>query len=67
MDGIVAETKEQEAMNIQYDDFIRTTDERHVKVVQKIFKKFYDQGDIYKSAYEGDYCAECEASGRRPS
>ncbi len=62
VDGIVAETKELwKLMNIQYDDFIRTTDERHVKVVQKIFKKFYDQGDIYKSAYEGDYCAECEA------
>ena len=44
-------------MNIEYDDFIRTTDERHVKIVQKIFRQFYDQGDIYKSEYEGQYCA----------
>ena len=48
-------------MNIEYDDFIRTTDERHVKAVQKIFKQFYEQGDIYKSSYEGQYCAECES------
>ncbi|MDD6882567.1 MAG: methionine--tRNA ligase [Eubacteriales bacterium] len=62
VDKIVAETKDLwKLMNIEYDDFIRTTDDRHVKAVQKIFKKFYDQGDIYKSAYEGQYCAECEA------
>ena len=62
VDKIVAETKELwKLMNIEYDDFIRTTDERHEKVVQKIFKQFYDQGDIYKSEYEGQYCAECEA------
>ena len=62
VDGIVADTKELwKLMDVSYDDFIRTTDERHVRVVQKIFKKFYDQGDIYKSEYEGDYCAQCEA------
>ena len=62
VDKIVGETKELwKLMDIQYDDFIRTTDERHEKTVQKIFKKFYDQGDIYKSEYEGQYCAECEA------
>ena len=49
------------AMGIEYDDFIRTTDERHEKAVQKIFKQFYDQGDIYKSEYEGLYCTPCEA------
>ena len=62
VDKIVAETKELwKLMDIQYDDFIRTTDERHVKIVQKIFRQFYDQGDIYKSEYEGLYCAQCEA------
>jgi methionyl-tRNA synthetase len=44
-----------------YDRFIRTTDEDHVKQVQKIFKRFYDQGDIYKGSYKGKYCTECEA------
>ena len=48
-------------MNTSYDKFIRTTDDYHVKSVQKIFKKFYDQGDIYKSEYEGWYCTPCEA------
>lgn len=48
-------------MNIQYDDFIRTTEDRHMKIVQKIFKQFYDQGDIYKSEYEGLYCTPCES------
>ena len=48
-------------MNIEYDDFIRTTDERHVKIVQQIFRKFYEQGDIYKSEYEGMYCTPCES------
>ncbi len=47
-------------MNTSYDKFIRTTDEYHVEQVQKIFKKFYDQGDIYKSEYEGMYCTPCE-------
>ena len=62
VDKIVAETKDLwKLMNIDYDDFIRTTDERHEKVVQKIFRKFYEQGDIYKAEYEGQYCAECEA------
>ena len=48
-------------MNTSYDCFIRTTDEDHMKQVQKIFKKLYDQGDIYKGSYEGMYCTECEA------
>ena len=62
VDKIVAQTKELwKLMNIEYDDFIRTTDERHEKIVQKIFKKFYDQGDIYKSQYEGMYCTPCES------
>ncbi|MBQ2701122.1 MAG: methionine--tRNA ligase [Clostridia bacterium] len=62
VDKIVAETKKLwELMNIQYDDFIRTTDERHEKIVQKIFRKFYEQGDIYKSEYEGMYCTPCES------
>lgn len=47
-------------MDIKYDDFIRTTDERHEKVVQKIFDKFMEQGDIYKGEYEGLYCIPCE-------
>ncbi|MDO5390887.1 MAG: methionine--tRNA ligase [Eubacteriales bacterium] len=48
-------------MNTSYDKFIRTTDEDHEKQVQKIFKKLYDQGDIYKSSYEGLYCTPCES------
>lgn len=48
-------------MEISYDDFIRTTDERHVKRVQDIFLKMYENGDIYKGNYEGWYCRECEA------
>ena len=48
-------------MNTSYNGFIRTTDEQHKKVVQKIFKKLYDQGDIYKSSYEGLYCTPCES------
>ena len=48
-------------MDVEYDDFIRTTDERHVKSVQKIFRQLYDQGDIYKSEYEGWYCTPCES------
>lgn len=47
-------------LNISYDDFIRTTEERHVKVVQAIFQQIWDQGDIYKSEYEGWYCTPCE-------
>ena len=48
-------------LNTTYDYFIRTTDEPHEKAVQKIFKKLYDQGDIYKSEYEGNYCVACES------
>ena len=48
-------------MNTSYDKFIRTTDEDHEKQVQKIFKKLYDQGDIYKDSYEGLYCTPCES------
>lgn len=48
-------------MEISYDSFIRTTDEKHVKAVQKIFQKLYDNGDIYLGEYEGWYCVSCEA------
>ena len=48
-------------MNVSYDKFIRTTDLDHEQVVQKIFKKFYEQGDIYKGHYEGLYCEPCES------
>ena len=48
-------------LGTSYDGFIRTTDEKHEKVVQKIFKKLYDQGDIYKGTYEGMYCTPCES------
>ncbi|MBQ1802283.1 MAG: methionine--tRNA ligase [Lachnobacterium sp.] len=48
-------------VNSSYDNFIRTTDEDHEKCVKKIFKKLYDQGDIYKSSYEGLYCTPCES------
>lgn len=48
-------------LNTTYDKFIRTTDDYHEKAVQKIFKKLYDQGDIYKSEYEGMYCLACES------
>lgn len=47
-------------MNITNDDFIRTTEERHVKVVEKIFDKLMDNEDIYKGEYEGWYCTPCE-------
>ena len=49
------------SLNTDYDKFIRTTDEDHVKTVQKIFKKLYEQGDIYKGSYEGKYCVPCES------
>ncbi len=49
------------SMNTTYDKFIRTTDDYHEKVVAKIFKKLYEQGDIYKSEYEGKYCVPCES------
>lgn len=62
VDEIVASAKSLwKLMDIEYDDFIRTTDERHVKGVQKIFRKLYDQGDIYKGSYEGWYCTPCES------
>ena len=48
-------------MNVRYDKFIRTTDEDHVRSVQHIFRRFYEQGDIYKSEYEGWYCTPCES------
>ena len=50
-----------DVMNTSYDHFIRTTDDYHEKAVQKIFKKMYDQGDIYKSEYSGMYCTPCES------
>ncbi len=50
-----------DSLNTCYDKFIRTTDDYHEKTVQKIFKKLYDQGDIYKSTYEGKYCVPCES------
>jgi len=50
-----------DVMNISYDNFVRTTDTYHERQVQKIFKKLYDQGDIYKGHYDGLYCQECEA------
>ena len=48
-------------LNISYDKFIRTTDADHEKQVQKMFKRFYDQGDIYKGSYKGMYCTPCES------
>ena len=62
VDEIVEGIKELwKTMEISYDDFIRTTEPRHVKRVQAIFKKMYDKGDIYKGEYEGWYCTPCEA------
>lgn len=62
VDEIVAGIKDLwKMMNVSYDKFIRTTDDYHVKAVQDIFKKLYDQGDIYKSSYEGWYCTPCES------
>lgn len=62
VDGIAAQIKELFLlMNTSFDNFIRTTDPYHEKQVQKIFKKLYDQGDIYKSVYEGWYCTPCES------
>ena len=62
VDKVAAEIKGiWDLMDVQYDHFIRTTDEYHERVVAKIFKKFYDKGDIYKSFYEGWYCTPCES------
>ncbi len=61
VDNIVAGFKDLwEKLDIEYDDFIRTTDERHKETVHYIFKKIYEQGDVYKSIYEGKYCTPCE-------
>ena len=62
VDGVAKTIKENfDLMNVSYDYFIRTTDEYHVKQIQKIFKKLYEQGDIYKDEYEGMYCTPCES------
>ena len=62
VDKVAAQVKEiADMMNTSYDHFIRTTDDYHEKQVQKIFKKLYDQGDIYKGYYEGMYCTPCES------
>ncbi|MBR2779883.1 MAG: methionine--tRNA ligase [Eubacteriaceae bacterium] len=62
VDEIAAEIRRNwDVMNISYDRFIRTTDPEHEKVVQKIFRKLYEQGDIYKGEYEGMYCTPCES------
>lgn len=62
VDGVSAQIKGVwDSLNTSYDKFIRTTDEDHEKVIQKIFKKLYDQGDIYKGHYEGKYCVPCES------
>ena len=62
VDKVAGEIKDIcDMLNTTYDKFIRTTDDYHEKTVQKIFKKLYDQGDIYKSEYEGLYCTPCES------
>ena len=62
VDGVAGEIKRiWDLMNTSYDKFIRTTDDYHEKQVQKIFKKLYEQGDIYKGEYEGMYCTPCES------
>ena len=62
VDEVAGEVKRiWDLMNTDYDNFVRTTDEDHEKCVKKIFKKLYDQGDIYKGAYEGLYCTPCES------
>ena len=62
VDGVANEIKGiWDLVGVSYDKFIRTTDEYHEKEVQKIFKKLYEQGDIYKGAYEGWYCTPCES------
>ncbi len=62
VDGVAADIQGiWDLMNTSYDKFIRTTDEYHERQVQKIFKKLYDQGDIYKGHYEGMYCTPCES------
>ena len=62
VDNIVNNAKDLwNSLGISYDKFIRTTDKQHIEVVQKIFKKLYDQGDIYKGEYKGLYCTPCES------
>jgi methionyl-tRNA synthetase len=62
VDGIVADIKKLwKMLEIDYDEFIRTTDEHHVKAVQDIFTKLYEKGEIYKSKYAGHYCTPCES------
>ncbi len=62
VDGLAVEIKNiWDLMNTTYDKFVRTTDKQHEKVVQHIFKKMYDKGDIYKGEYEGLYCTPCES------
>lgn len=62
VDEIAGEIKRiWDLMNVSYDQFIRTTDEEHKRVVQKIFKKLYEKGDIYRGKYEGWYCTPCES------
>ena len=62
VDGVAAEIKNiWNIMNTSYDKFVRTTDKHHEEIVQKIFKKMYDKGDIYLGKYEGLYCTPCES------
>ncbi|MBQ9765241.1 MAG: methionine--tRNA ligase [Lachnospiraceae bacterium] len=62
VDGVAGQIKDiWDLMNTSYDKFVRTTDEYHEKQIQKIFKKLYEQGDIYKGEYEGMYCTPCES------
>ena len=61
MDRIVASFKDLwQRLNIEYDDFVRTTEARHQRAVQEVFQRIYDKGDIYKSKYKGWYCTPCE-------
>ena len=62
VDGVAGEIKSiWDLMNVSYDKFVRTTDDYHEKQVQKIFRKMYDKGDIYKGSYKGLYCSPCES------
>lgn len=62
VDGVASEIRDiWDMVGVSYDKFIRTTDNDHVKTVQRIFKKLYEQGDIYKGSYEGWYCTPCES------
>ena len=62
VDNVAGEIRDLwDLMGVEYDHFIRTTDDYHERAVEKIFKKFYDQGDIYKGYYEGWYCTPCES------